>query len=236
MGLIENSSPQFILEFVPLGNLEVINEQQRITNEESLELLCQSLNALTSIHQEDIVHRDIKPENILIQSRYPFHIKLSDFGFSKETTELKTFCGTHLYAAPEIYTTQGGAYYTKACDIWSLGVVVFKYAYGPLPKFHERDKGIRWCDKLIKKLNDWDSDPLVEFLSTAMLLIGPESRLSTRKCWEQALQISSNPRCVTPTQASYLALSQSREKLNPNLASYAGVRESGMEQAVSSIS
>lgn len=149
---------------------------------------------------------------------------------------MKTFCGTHIYAAPEIYTTQGGAYYTKACDIWSLGVVIFKYAYGPLSEFRETDIGIRWCVKLTKKLNDWDPDGLVQIFSAAMLIISPERRLPARECWEQALQISSKPRCVTPTQASYLALSQSGKKSNLNLGSYARVPESGMEQVVSSIS
>ena len=173
-----------------------------------MNILCQSLDALTSVHEQNIVHRDIKPENILVQSREPLHVKLSDFGLSKATAKLQTFCGSHLYAAPEICTTRRGTYYTNACDIWSLGVVIFSYAYGPLPDLDDGDVGLRWCKKIIKRVDDWDSDTLLDFLSTAMLAIEPERRLSTRKCWEQALQLSapSQSRCPTPTQASYSAL------------------------------
>lgn len=217
------------MEYLPLGNLETL---ERITYEESLAVLCQSLDALTSVHELGIVHRDIKPENILVQSRNPLQIKLSDFGLSKATADLQTFCGTHLYAAPEIYTTRRGIYYTKSCDIWSLGVVVYKYAYGPLPKFHKDKVGLRWCQRIIKQLHDWDSDDLVDLLSSAMLIIEPESRLSARTCWEHALQLSRN-RCLTPTQASYNAshLSNGNLALTPSFR--AKEFDSALDQGVS---
>ncbi|KAL8855699.1 MAG: hypothetical protein Q9178_007665 [Gyalolechia marmorata] len=131
VALLENPSPYLILEYLPMGNL---GAQEWITDTESLTILCQGLDALTAVHEEGIVHRDVKPENILIQSRNPLQIKLSDFGMSKASLDLQTFCGTHEYAAPEIYLTDRPTYYTEACDIWSLGVVVFEYAYGPLPR------------------------------------------------------------------------------------------------------
>ncbi|PQE09037.1 CAMK family kinase protein [Rutstroemia sp. NJR-2017a BBW] len=98
----------------------IMNQVSRLSNidQESLTILCQSLDALNSVHEDGTVHRDIKPENILVHSRIPLHIKLSVFGLSKVTADLQTFCGTHLYAAPEIYTTPRGTYYTNACDIW----------------------------------------------------------------------------------------------------------------------
>ncbi|KAG4431789.1 hypothetical protein IFR05_012728 [Cadophora sp. M221] len=201
--LVERPTPRLILEYLPLGNLDDQHKQQLFSDQESLTILCQSLDALTSVHQDGVVHRDIKPENILVQSRNPLHLKFTDFGLSKATADLKTFCGTHRYFAPEIYTTRRVIYYTKACDIWSLGVVVFEYAYGPLPK--SSSIGLRWCEKIIRQVNDWDSDDLVDFLAAAMLIIEPDSRLPARECWKQALQLSapSQSRCLTPTQASY---------------------------------
>ena len=197
--------PQLILEYLPLGNLEDQHNQQSITDQESLTILCQCLDALTSVHEDGIVHRDIKPENILVRSRSPLHIKLSDFGLSKATADLQTFCGTHLYAAPEIYVKHRTTYYTKACDIWSLGVVVFKYGFGPLPDIKKTGTGLPWCREIIKRAEDWDSDVLLNLLLTAMLAIDPRKRLPARKCWEQALQLSvpSQSRCATPTQTSY---------------------------------
>jgi serine/threonine protein kinase len=201
--LVERPSPQLILEYIPLGNLE---DLQAITEQESLAVLCQSLDALDCVHDQGIVHRDIKPENILILTRDPLHIKLSDFGLSKATTSLKTFCGTLFYAAPEIYekSLRSRGTYTSAVDIWSLGGVVFKKAYG-FPDFHQRYAGLQWCSKIIERLNDRDSDPLIDFLSTAMLIIDPKRRYSTRDCWVQAVELSGwfESRSPTPTQVSY---------------------------------
>ena len=52
--------------------------------------------ALNYLHNKGIFYRDLKPENILIND--DGHIKLADFGLSKENvadTDLcKTFCGS----------------------------------------------------------------------------------------------------------------------------------------------
>lgn len=52
-----------------------------------------------------MIYRDVKPENILID--YEGHIKLTDFGLSKEGLDksagmTESFCGTTEYLAPEI--------------------------------------------------------------------------------------------------------------------------------------
>ena len=69
-------------------------------------LLHQGLSALEDLHGREvpIVHRDIKPESILVSSINPLYIKFTDFGLSKASNDLKTFCGTRTYLTLKVYS------------------------------------------------------------------------------------------------------------------------------------
>jgi serine/threonine protein kinase len=72
-------------------------------------IVFQLLQALNFMHDKDIMHRDLKPDNILCQEPAKdsglIPIKLTDFGFSKQTEEDESFnCGTPIYKAPELYS------------------------------------------------------------------------------------------------------------------------------------
>jgi serine/threonine-protein kinase Chk2 len=188
-----------ILEYVPLGSLE---DQKNVSEEECVTILCQGLSTFVDLHgrKEPIVHRDIKPGNILVQSRDPFHIKFTDFGLSRISKDLTTFCGTALYLAPEVYTKES---YTPAVDLWSFGVVIFQLAYG-LPN-NAGYAGRRWCYRIVEKANDCESEDLIDFLSTAMLVMDPKLRHSAQDCYKEASRLHVPPqgRCLTPTPTSY---------------------------------
>ncbi|OJD23015.1 CAMK/PKD protein kinase [Blastomyces percursus] len=172
----------------PGGNLEEEHKRHRITPEETVLLFLQCLMAIRHLHANHVTHRDLKPANILVKSRVPFHVKLCDFGLAKvadEDTVLRTFCGTYMYCAPEIYL---GESYSPAVDLWSLGVIILQYAYGfnrkglriPGEKGsgNVRKQGLAWCHDIVKQVNDWDSDRLIDLLSTGVLRIEPRERLS----------------------------------------------------------
>lgn len=95
------------MEYVPYGELSTYLIQQRRFPEDMVQTITrQILHALHYLHRQKVTHRDIKPDNILVSSFDPLHVKLSDFGLSKavqEETFMKTFCGTLLYCAPEVY-------------------------------------------------------------------------------------------------------------------------------------
>ncbi|KAL2064731.1 hypothetical protein VTL71DRAFT_3869 [Oculimacula yallundae] len=205
LGYLE-SQGQMNLEYLSFGSLD---GQQDITRDESLTILRQSLNALTSVHEAGIAHRDIKPENILVQSRHPLHIKLSDFGLAKAIANLTSRCGSDPYFAPEIITKRRFESYTAACDIWSLGIVVLEYAYD-LPQT-PGPFDLEWCKEIAEYAREKSSEPLAKFLSTAMLVIRADERLEARECWNKAMLLPSHYQgCSQPMQRVSSAASDDR--------------------------
>ncbi len=75
-----------------------------------------------------VVHRDLKPANILYadEGGDPSTLRIIDFGFAKqlraENGLLTTPCYTANFVAPEVLKRQG---YDAACDVWSLGVLLY---------------------------------------------------------------------------------------------------------------
>ncbi|KAJ5071090.1 serine/threonine-protein kinase fhke-related [Anaeramoeba ignava] len=81
------------------------------------------------------------PENImLVNSKDDTSIKICDFGLSRFTSEkekMSTFVGTLQYLAPEIivqlYPESIAKGYTKACDLWSCGIILYVLLSGYIP-------------------------------------------------------------------------------------------------------
>ena len=103
------------MEYIPGGDLnEYLQKHGRM--EESLvkDVTRQVLLGIKYMHERGICHRDLKPDNILVVTEDPMIVKISDFGLAKmvrdEATFMKTFCGTMLYLAPEVFP----AYYMAA--------------------------------------------------------------------------------------------------------------------------
>lgn len=128
-----------VLENVEGGSLlDLINKEKRLNENTARKYFCQIVSALNYLHNTKMIcHRDLKPENILID-KYD-NIKLIDFGFSncfsKEYPNLTTACGSPAYAAPEMIKNLP---YTKAADIWSIGIILYAMVAGTLP-FDDND-------------------------------------------------------------------------------------------------
>lgn len=96
-----------------------------IDAEDVLDLGLDISNALMACEEAGVLHRDIKPDNIFVSEDGVY--KLGDFGVARiiEETEMNlSHKGTLVYMAPEVYR---GEDYGMTADIYSLGLVMYKY-------------------------------------------------------------------------------------------------------------
>jgi calcium-dependent protein kinase len=77
------------------------------------------------------MHRDIKPENIMFSIKGDIQtLKIVDYGLVTNcNVKMLSYakCGTPGYVAPEVANlTDPTMVYDKVCDIFSLGVILYK--------------------------------------------------------------------------------------------------------------
>jgi serine/threonine-protein kinase len=124
MELVEGKSLAAVLEAGPLPITGVV----RVGREMAL--------ALAAAHAVGVVHRDLKPDNVILA--LDGRAVLTDFGIARglelpasEATLAGSWVGTPLYMAPELLAGHGPA--NEACDVFSLGVILFEALTGQLP-------------------------------------------------------------------------------------------------------
>jgi len=120
------------------------------SEDDAAPLLLQVANAVSFLHERQVVHRDLKPDNLVfVDGERDSAIKLIDFGYAGVCPpggKLVGLCGTPDYAAPEILTWYSadkgrkvqGSPYDHAVDMWSLGVVLYILLCG-FPPFYGDD-------------------------------------------------------------------------------------------------
>ncbi|CAK8686850.1 unnamed protein product [Clavelina lepadiformis] len=122
-----------VMEYAAGGELyDYLASKRGIAEEDSKSFFRQIVSAVSYCHKAGIVHRDLKLENILLSNEN--QIKIADFGLAnkyKAESLLNTFCGSPLYASPEIVT--GVPYVGPEVDSWSLGVLLYALVYGTMP-------------------------------------------------------------------------------------------------------
>jgi predicted Ser/Thr protein kinase len=127
-----------VMEYVDGPNLRQIEQANKLSTREALQIIPQICEALQFAHDEGVVHRDVKPENVLIDKKG--RVKIADFGLAKmlgreprdpRLTGARDVMGTPNYMAPE--QVEHPQEVDHRADIYSLGVVFYEMLTGELP-------------------------------------------------------------------------------------------------------
>ncbi|CAM5276379.1 hypothetical protein SALBM135S_09629 [Streptomyces alboniger] len=143
------------------------------------ETVRQIAEALGALHSVGIIHQDLEePENVLVRSRDPLDLALTDFGVSRvldQTRAAAGAAGTLAYLAPELLLSSGGQT-SRARDWWALGMMARELILGQRP-FEDMMKPAIDAAVMLRGIDlDGVTEPRLRMLCAGLLTRDPQDR------------------------------------------------------------
>lgn len=160
----DKTNVYIVMELCSGGELfDRIKAKGRYSERDASRVLRQLFEAIAHMHERKVAHCDLKPDNFLfVTGADDAPIKVIDFGLSKFMMHRRhyyhQFCGTPYYIAPDVLNER----YNEACDLWSLGVVMFIMLFGYPPFYADPKKYGKDTDNEIFRLIQKGFNPVVK--------------------------------------------------------------------------
>lgn len=161
----------------------------------------QMTQAIGFFHGCGAVHRNLRLESWQLSSKGSFP-SLKLYGVSHSTrlrrkeSRLNAACGALIYTSPDVLLGR----YTEACDMWSLGVIVYQLLCGRPPFLGSRQETIMQIlsgDVNLHQLEKAGVSDEAKSFVLQLLTISPHNRLTPQRAlehpWLRGLTLSQQP-------------------------------------------
>ena len=136
--------------------------------------------AIEELHKNGIIHRDVKLDNVLLDK--DGHVKITDFGLSKEGMFEKKLTSTMLgggrsYQIPEVIREQP---YDKSVDLYLFGLLAYELMTG-VPAFPPEESDLEHKILRSEYRMPMDLTPEARDMLHKLILADPELRMTVKQ-------------------------------------------------------
>lgn len=130
----ENQTAYYVMEYVDGGSINaLVKSTGPLSEDRALDLVIQTAEALSRLHQQQTIHLDVKPANILLRQDRHGHddTVLIDFGISKhydqkgQATTTSPAGYSKGFAPLEQYREGGVQSFSPTTDVYGLGATLY---------------------------------------------------------------------------------------------------------------
>jgi serine/threonine protein kinase len=115
---------------------DVLAKDHKFEPLQALEIMRQTLEALTPVHLDGSFHGGIKPSNVFLCGGERAHVVLGDLGLGLVYLHIQRLAYDYRYAAPEIF--RGGSELDPRSDFYALGCLGYELLCGAPPFTSDR--------------------------------------------------------------------------------------------------